>query len=382
MAGEFIQIVYAFKKREEAKMRVSSVLCGLAAAAMVVAVSGFNSSRAADRDPRDAALPDQVPEAVKKAIAFDKIGKKLDRPYRIGYLPECATNTYCEARLRGLQDAANKYGFTFKTFDAQFNPQTQLKHVQNAVQENFDAYIFSPTADAAGCKMWREYLVPTGKPVVTVDVPMCGDVTYTPGLAGTVTMQSQPYFDFHVENAFASACKGREVCKGVSLSGFAGSDLFAKWEKAIDNGLKKYPNVKMVARQEAKFDTRLGQQNTQDALQVHRDLRFVVSHWDDMTLGAVAAIKSAGLVPGKDVLIYSDGANKLGIKQIRDGAFNETTILDPYDESYYAAVAVVMALSGQPLNAYINEADLPRITEGPGTLLITKTNVDKFTPNY
>jgi ribose transport system substrate-binding protein len=333
-------------------------------------------------DPRDAVQPDQVPEAVKKVIAYDKAGKKADKPYRIGYIAECATNTYCETRLKAIQDAADKYGFTFKLFDANFNPQTQLKHVQNAVQENFDAYIFAPAADAPGCKMWKEFLVPTKKPVVTVDLPMCGDLTYTSGLAATVTMQSQPYFDLHVENAFAEACKGVPVCKGVSLSGFAGSDLFAKWEKAIDNGLKKFPNVKIVSRHEAKFDPRVAQQLTQDALQVNKDLRFVVSHWDDMTLGAVAAIKSAGLTPGKDVLIFSDGLNKIAAKNIEDGVFNEATVLDPYNEGYYGAVALMMALAGEPLNAYVYEADLPRITEGPGTVIITKENLGKIVPNF
>jgi ABC-type sugar transport system substrate-binding protein len=358
------------------------ILRRVLAATALVAVGFICTARAADRDPRDSAPPDAIPEAVKKAIAFDKIGKKADKPYRIAYLTECVTNTYCEARMKGLQEAADKYGFTFKVFDANFNPQAQVKHVQNAVQENFDGYLFAPTADAPGCKMWKDFLVPTNKPVVSLDLTMCGDVTYTPGLAGTVTMQSQPYFDFHVENAFKEACKGRDVCKGVSLSGFAGSDLFARWEKAIDNGLKKYPNVKMVSRREAKFDPRIAQQITQDALQVHKDLAFVVSHYDDMTLGAVAAIKAGGLVPGKDVLIYTDAVGKLGKKLIEDGTFNESTIVLPYDEAYYAAVALIMALAGQPVNGYINEADLPRITEGPDTLIVTKENVAKFTPNW
>jgi ABC-type sugar transport system substrate-binding protein len=138
----------------------------------------------------------------------------------------------------------------------------------------------------------------------------------------------------------------------------------------------------MVSRREAKFDPRVAQQITQDALQVHPDLAFIVSHYDDMTLGAVAAIKAAGKVPGKDVLIYSDAVGKLGMKQLEDGVFNESTIVLPYDEAYYAAVALVMALSGQPVNGYVNEADLPRITDGPDTLIITKENMGKFTPNW
>jgi len=361
---------------------VRSLLGKFGAAAMGIVFVAALPAAAQERDPRDSALVGEIPEAVQKVIAFDKEGKKLDQPFSIAYLTECVTNSYCEARLKGLQDAADKFGFTFKIFDANFNPQAQLKHVQNAVQEGFDGYLFAPTADAPACKMWKDFLVPTEKPVVSLDLTMCGDIDYTEGLAATVTMQSQPYFDFHIENAFKKACEGKETCKGISLSGFAGSDLFTRWEKAIDNGLAKYPNVQMVSRREAKFDPRVAQQITQDTLQVHKDLTFVVSHYDDMSLGAVAAIKAAGLTPGKDVLIYSDAVNKLGVKQIQAGVFNESTIVLPYDESYYAAVALVMALVGQPVNAYINEKDLPRITDTVGTLIITPDNVDKFTPNW
>ena len=231
-------------------------------------------SYAADRDPRDAALPGKIPEAIQKVVTYDKAGKKAAQPYRIAYISEGGGNSYANARDKGLDDASKKYGFTVKAFDAHFNPQNQLKDVQNAVQEKFDGYLFAPAADAASCKMWKDFLVPTKKPVVSLDLTMCGDVTYTPGLAATVTMQSQPYYDFHVEQAFAAACEGRNPCKGVSLSGFAGSDLFARWDKAIENGLKKYPNVQMVSRREAKFDARIAEQITQDALQVNRDLAF------------------------------------------------------------------------------------------------------------
>src|SRR5258707_6416760 len=92
------------------------LLRGFVAAAVLLMAGG--SSVACAADPRDAAPPEQTPEAVKKVIAFDKSGKKADKPYRIGYLTECATNTYCETRLKALQDAADKYGFTFKVFDA------------------------------------------------------------------------------------------------------------------------------------------------------------------------------------------------------------------------------------------------------------------------
>ncbi len=40
----------------------------------------------------------------------------------------------------------------------------------------------------------------------------------------------------------------------------------------------------------------------------------------------------------------------------------------------------MMALEGNPINAYIDEALLPEIVDTTGTIFITKDNVDKYTP--
>jgi hypothetical protein len=67
-------------------------------------------------DPRDAASPSEVPEIVKKVIAYDKSGKKAEKPYRIGYLTECATNTYCETRLKALQERRRQIRLHLQSF--------------------------------------------------------------------------------------------------------------------------------------------------------------------------------------------------------------------------------------------------------------------------
>jgi ABC-type sugar transport system substrate-binding protein len=357
-------------------------LLRIGAIAMVAAIMCHGSVRAEDRDPRDSSTPDRVPETMRRIVEYDKAGTAPSKHYKIAYVTECVTNAYCEARMKGLKEAAKKYGFEFKTFDSNFNPQAQLKDVQNAVQQGFDGYLFGPTADAPACKMWKDFLVPSKKPVVTVDLSMCGDIDYTPGLAAMVSIQRQPYYDIHVEHAFAAACSDGKPCKGVSLSGFAGSDLFARWEMAIDKGLKKYPNVQMVSRREAKFDPRLARQITQDALQAHPDLRFVVSHDDNMSLGVAAAIKAAGLTPGKDVKIYSMGGNAHGIEGVKDGTFEGTTAEDPEAEAYYGGVALIMAMEGHPLNGYVNLVDLPWLVDGTDTIFITKQNMSRFTPHW
>jgi ABC-type sugar transport system substrate-binding protein len=313
-----------------------------------------------------------------KVLAYDKTATKPAKRLRIAYLAECVSNPYCQTRLRGMEAAAMRYGFEFKTFDANFNPQTQLRLVQDAVAQGFDGYVFAPTAAAPGCTMWKQFLRPTGKPVVTLDVPMCGDADYTPGVAATVTMVRQAFFDSHVANAFRT-CQAR--CRVAAIGGFPGSDLFTTWERAVARGKKEFPNVDVVSDQPANYDPRVALRVIGDALRAHPDLNMVISPWDDMTRGAEQAIRAAGKTPGKDVRIYSTGATKLGVQRVQQRAWNETSIFLPYEESYFAAAALMMAVDGKPVNAYVNEAEMPPVTD-LGSLYVTKRNAARFRPNY
>jgi galactofuranose transport system substrate-binding protein len=335
---------------------------------------GGNENGSANRSPAE----EKPDSGTPKVLAFDKTGVKPTKKYRIAYLAECVNNPYCEARLKGMRAAATKYGFDFKAFDANFTPQTQLGQVQNAATQGFDGYVFAPTAAAPGCTMWKSFLKPTGRPVVTLDVPMCKDADYTPGVAATVTMVRQTFFNAHVDNAFRS-CKSS--CKVAAIGGFTGSDLFTVWERAIAQGKEKFPNVKVVSDQPGNFDPRVALRVIGDTLRAHPDLDMVISPWDDMTRGAEQAIVAAGKTPGKDVRIYSTGATKVGVQRVKQGAWNETTIFLPFEESYYAAVALIMALEGKPVNAYVNEAEMPAVTK-LGSMYVTKENAAKFRPNY
>jgi galactofuranose transport system substrate-binding protein len=313
-----------------------------------------------------------------KVLAYNNTGAKPAKRYRIAYLAECTDNPYCQARLKGMQAAAKKYGFDIKVFDAKFTPQTQLGQVQDAVAQGFDGYVFAPTAAAPGCAMWKRFLKPTGKPVVTLDVPMCGDADYTPGVAATTTMVRQAFFNAHVDNAFRT-CKSQ--CKVAAIGGFTGSDLFTLWERAIAQGKKKFPKVQVVSDQPGNYDPRVALRVIGDALRAHPDLDMVVTPWDDMTRGAEQAIVAAGKKPGKDVRIYSTGGTKIGVQRVKDGKWNETSIFLPFQESYYSGVAMSMALQGKPVNAYVNEADMPPVTK-LGSLYVTKQNAARFHPNY
>jgi len=320
-----------------------------------------------------------ISPAAKAVVDFDTAGVKPAKHYRIGYLTECVDNAYCLARLAGLKAAAAKYGFTFKIFDANFNPAQQAKVVEDAVTEGFDGYLYGPAAAQPGCGLYKRLIKPTGKPVVSVDIAMCGDADYTPGLAATFTMQGPAHFYDYMEHAFAM-CKG--TCKAAAVGGYVGSDLFGYWEGAIRKAEKKFPNVKVVVDEPGNFDPRMALKKIQDALLAHPDITMVISPWDDETRGVEQAVIAAGKTPGKDIMIFSGGATKLGVAKVKAGKWQFTYAWLPYQEAYYGAVALIMALEGKPINAYVDEALMPAVVDTTGTPVITKANADKYHPNY
>src|SRR3984893_18066367 len=172
----------------------------------------------------------EMSPAVKAVVDYDKSGAVPTTKYLIAYLTECFDNPYCLARLAGLKAAAAKYGFEFKIFDANFSPATQAKGVENAVTEGFDGYLFGPAAAQPGCGLYNRLLKPTGKPIVSIDIAMCGDPDYTPGLAATLTMQGPAHFNESIDTAFAS-CSGN--CSVAAVGGVVGAGLFTFSENAF-----------------------------------------------------------------------------------------------------------------------------------------------------
>jgi len=298
----------------------------------------------------------------------------------IAYIVECATqNAFCQARWEGAQDAAEAVGAEITLFDGGFDTNAQLAQTQDAILRDFDGYVLAPVADATGCASY-ELLVETGKPVVNINSPMCGNADYTEGTAGFVAMQTESFFLEHVSNAFAS-CEGE--CEAIAVGGFVGSDLFTRWQSAIQRAAAEFPNVTVVSDQPGNFDPAAALAVVEDALLANPDAEIVISSWDDMTRGVEEGIRAAGKTPGEDVRIYSVGGTEYGSGQVVDGAWNSTTVLLPYEESYFGIIQLARALdTGESTVGFTYLAESPAVVDGPGTIFITQQNAADFEPQY
>ena len=352
-----------------------------------VALTGALGLAACSAPPRDDAAQAPAagaqstadPTAMSSTLAYLKDNPQASGQ-KVAYLTECAAaNAYCQARLRGAEEAAEKLGLALTVFDANFDTTTQLQQVQDAIQRGFDGYILAPVADSPGCSNF-DLLKATGKPVSNINSPMCGNPDYTPGTAGFVAMQTTSFFKEHLTNAFASCTS---ACNVVAVGGFVGSDLFTRWETALQEAAADNPNVTVVADQPGNFDPSKALAVVQDALSANDRVDLVVSSWDDMTRGVEQAIRDAGRTPGTDVRIYSVGGTSAGIAKVTDGDWTSTSVLLPYEEAYYGVAHLARNLTtGQDTTGFTYLAQAPAVTDGPGSIFITAANAGKFKAEY
>lgn len=317
--------------------------------------------------------------AMASTLAYIKAGLPNLKGATIAYLAECASqNAYCQKRWSAAQQAAKDIGAKVTLFDAGFDTAKQLSQTQDAIQRGFDGYVLAPVADAPGCANFK-LIQATGKPIVNINSPMCGNADYTKGTVGFVGIQTQSFFRQHAEQAFAS-CKG--TCNALALGGSVGSDLFTRWDNAIKEAAIKYPNVHVVS-QPSDFDPAKALSITQDTLSSTPDLQMVLCGWDDATRGVEQAILAAGKKPGKDVRIYSAGASAAGVAKVVAGTWTETSIELPFEESYYGFAELAKAMAtGKTTPGFTDLAQSPIVVNGPGSIFVTADNAAKFTPEY
>ncbi len=88
--------------------------------------------------------------------------------------------------------------------------------------------------------------------------------------------------------------------------------------------------MKILASQPANFTRAEGQKVMENLIQAHnKAITAVYTHNDEMALGAIQALKAAGMNPGKDVFVVSIDGQKSALEAIIAGNMNITVESNP-----------------------------------------------------
>ncbi len=121
-------------------------------------------------------------------------------------------------------------------------------------------------------------------------------------------------------------------CNVVELQGTVGASVAIDRKKGFAEAIASAPNIKIIRSQSGDFTRSKGKEVMESFIKAEnngKNICMVYAHNDDMVIGAIQAIKEAGLKPGKDILTGSiDGVPDI-YKAMIDGEANASVELTP-----------------------------------------------------
>jgi ribose transport system substrate-binding protein len=302
-------------------------------------------------------------------------------PVRIAFFLGSLSNNYQRAQLTGLKAGAKEYGgVVAKVFDSKdFTASTQVTQLQDAItSKQYDAFVITPNDGGAVTPVIKQAMA-AGIKVACISANCGPDPIATKNqIPGMVTTIALPFFKNGqmIAGLIVKACAGKNPCNVVYMPGINTLPLETARNRGLDGVLKQHSNIKIVARQEGKYDLGTARSVMQNILTAHQDIDVAASAYDVMTDGIDQAIKAAGIKT--KVKLIGSGGGSLAIGKVRSGAWFGTIAAVPRTEGELAAKYVIAAVHGtKNIPGWVDEYALE-----PGGAVKTQANVKSFQAQY
>jgi ABC-type sugar transport system substrate-binding protein len=116
----------------------------------------------------------------------------------------------------------------------------------------------------------------------------------------------------------------------VELTGTPGSSVARDRSRGFIERISRHPGMQVIVSQTADFSRAAAQNVMQNIVQAKRTkITAVYAHNDEMAIGAIQALKAAGLRPGRDVTVVSIDGERAGLEAIVAGELAATAESNP-----------------------------------------------------
>ena len=214
-----------------------------------------------------------------------------------------------------------------KIADAQQKQENQIKAIRSFIAQSVDAIFLAPVV-ASGWDAVLKEAKEAKIPVVLLDrdIDPSGKDLYL------TAVTSDSVHEGVVAGEWLAKTVGNKPCNVVELQGTVGASVATNRKKGFDSVVAKHANLKVVRSQTGDFTRAKGKEVMESFIKAEnggKSICAVYAHNDDMMVGAIQAMKAAGLKPGKDVLTVSIDAVPDIFKAMADGEANATVELTP-----------------------------------------------------
>lgn len=270
--------------------------------------------------------PDHSPAVLSGLLPLEEVvpAKQLV----LGFSQLGSESAWREANTASIREAAEEAGITLRLRNAEQDQQKQFEAIRSFIRDKVDVIAVAPVVQTG----WEPILLEirqAGIPVIIVDrsVNVEDSSLY-------VTFIGSDFYQEGVKAAKYVIDKMRHHPEGIriaELQGTVGSTPSIDRGRGFRKLIEERPNLRITMSAPADFTQSGGREVMRTFLQQPEEKwpRVLFSHNDDMAIGAVEAIREAGLVPGKDIIIVSVDGTRRAFEQMVAGNINAVVECNP-----------------------------------------------------
>ncbi|MFJ7330499.1 substrate-binding domain-containing protein [Streptomyces cyaneofuscatus] len=254
---------------------------------------------------------------------------------KVGMSLSTLNNPFFVQMKDGAQAEAKKAGIDLTVTDAQNDASQQANQLQNFTSSGVSSIIVNPVdSDAVG---------PGVRSANKADIPViAADRGVNKADAATLVASDNVAGGKLAADALADKLGGKGSI--VILQGTAGTSASRERGAGFAEGLKAYPDIKVVAKQPADFDRTKGLDVMTNLVQSHPGITGVFAENDEMALGAVKALGSKA---GKSVSVVGFDGTPDGLKAVEAGTLYASVAQQPGELGRIAVQNAVKAAKGE-----------------------------------
>lgn len=259
----------------------------------------------------------------------------------VGYSQLGSESVWRTANTASIEKAlSEENGFFLQLKNARQKQENQIKAIRSFISQRVDYIVFSPIEEEG----WRTVLTEAreaGIPVILVDrtISKKDESLYTTRV-GTDTYWEGEQAGIWLEQELADAGQQDDIINIVVLEGTTGATSQIGRSVGFETIAKQHENWNIMASESGDFTTAKGKEVMQKYLWLYEDIDVLVSQNDDMTFGAIEALKESGRYIGADddIRIISFDAGRSALELVKAGEIDVDIECNPEQGELLAEV--------------------------------------------
>jgi len=292
----------------------------------------------------------------KKEVQAEK-----DSDYTIGIALASATNPMYVTMNEGITQEAEKINLKVRTVIANEDQSRQVNGMQDLITSEVNAIIVSPIT-TEGSIVAYEAAKKAGIPVVSVARSIKRQDLETAYVGMDIVEDGRRIARWLVDKLGG---KGNIAM----LKGVAGASFTMDLEKGFKEVMSQHPDIKIVAEYNSAITKEEGLKIGENILTANPTLNAIYAANDELALGAVQAVETAGRL--NDILITGYNGVPAAIDAIKTGKLEMTISLRPFGWGQLAVNTVYDILAGK---------EVPKVVFNT-TKIVDIDNVNSINPD-